>query len=168
MFKSVAYNLGLIDHEALNISHLSLEQAMHTISIATQGIIFLGTPHRNDKKFSVGQIAAMAVRAVSPNLDNEVVEVIGQDPAFEIFNNTFQEYLEKRENPVHVVSFYEQPQTLSRAVRWHTSGAEYRRAHSLHPLSSDYNENSHLASHPTTSCKTAGQPCNLGSATGSR
>jgi len=81
---------------------------MHAISIATQGIIFLGTPHKNDGKFSVGQITAMAVRAGSPDLNDEVVEVIKRDPVFECFNNTFQEYLEKREHPVHVVSFYEQ------------------------------------------------------------
>jgi len=49
---------------------------MHAISIATQGIIFLGTPHKSDGKFSVGQIAAMAVHAGSPDLDAEVLEVI--------------------------------------------------------------------------------------------
>jgi hypothetical protein len=81
---------------------------MHAISIATQGIIFLGTPHRSDGRFSVGQIVAMAVRAGSPDLDDEIVEVIRQDLVFELFNSTFQDYLEKREPPVHVVSFYEQ------------------------------------------------------------
>jgi hypothetical protein len=89
---------------------------MHAISIATQGIIFLGTPHKNDGKFSVGQITAMAVRAGSPDLDDEVVEAIKRDPVFERFNNTFQEYLEKREHSVQVVSFYEQ-RSLSRPVR---------------------------------------------------
>ena len=89
---------------------------MHAISIATQGIIFLGTPHRSDGKFSVGEIIAMAVRTESPDLDTEVVEAIKRDPVFELFNSTFQEYLEKREHPVHVVSFYER-RTLFRPVR---------------------------------------------------
>jgi len=89
---------------------------MHAISIATQGIIFLGTPHKSDGKLSVGQIVAMAVRAGSPDLDAEVLEVIKRDPVFELFNSTFQEHLGKRERPVHVVSFYEQ-QGLFRPVR---------------------------------------------------
>ena len=91
---------------------------MHAISIATQGIIFLGTPHKNDGKLSIGQITAMAVRAGSPDLDDKVEEVIKRDPVFERINNTFQEYLEKREPLVQVVSFYEQGSVLSRPVRY--------------------------------------------------
>ena len=99
---------GLISREALNISHLSPEQALHAISVATQGIVFLGTPHRNDRQFSIGLVTAMAVRAESLDLNNEVLDVIKRDPIFELSNIYFQEYLEKREHSVHVASFYEQ------------------------------------------------------------
>ena len=108
---------GLIAQEALNISHLSSLQPMHAISVATQGIIFLGTPHKNDGKFSIGQITAMAVRARCPDLDDKVVDVIKRDPVFDHFNSTFQEYLEKREPLVQVISFYEKGSLLSRPVR---------------------------------------------------
>ena len=108
---------GLIPQEALNISHLSSLQPMHAISVATQGIIFLGTPHKKDGKLSIGQITAKAVRARCPDLDDKMVEVIKRDPVFDHFNSTFQEYLEKREPLVQVISFYEKGSLLSRPVR---------------------------------------------------
>ena len=132
---------------------------MHAISDETQGIIFIGTPHTNDGKRSVGKIAAMAVRAGFPNLDDEVEEIIKQDPAFELFNNTFQEYLEKREHSVHVVSFYEEQQNLCRAVRYLDSPTILVLCI---PLSPDCDESLRFASHATTLCKVTGQPHNLG------
>jgi hypothetical protein len=125
---------------------------MHSISSATQGILFLGTPHQRDGNFSVGQIMAMAVRAERPDLDDEVVEVIKQDPIFELFNNTFQEYLEKREQPVHIVSFHEQ-RGLFRPVR-RLDACQYP----FYSLSPDCNKNLRFTSHPTTSRSAAGQP----------
>jgi hypothetical protein len=80
---------------------------MHGISIATQGIIFFGTPHRRDRRSSVGVITAKAVRSGFPSITGDVVKAIGRDSSLEYINNTFQDYLEKREPPVHIVSFYE-------------------------------------------------------------
>jgi 2-polyprenyl-3-methyl-5-hydroxy-6-metoxy-1,4-benzoquinol methylase len=94
--------------QLLNISHLAMGQAaMRAISMETRGILFFGTPHRSDGSSSVGKITAQSVRAVFPDLIPSVAKAIAQDPALEHINTTFQDFLDKREHEVHIVSFYE-------------------------------------------------------------
>ena len=104
----VLTEIKLVVSQLLNTSHLATGQAsMHAISKETRGVIFFGTPHRNDGNRGVGEIAAQSIRAGFPKLTNAVAKAIKRDPSFEHINITFQDFLDNREHPLHLVSFYE-------------------------------------------------------------
>jgi hypothetical protein len=88
---------------------LAKEANMNIISTVTSGVIFFGTPHQEDRKQSVGKMAAEAARANFPSLTRAMAKAFKQDPSLESINNTFREYLEKRfgEHAVQVTSFYD-------------------------------------------------------------
>ena len=94
--------------QLLNVSHLGTGQtAMHAISAETHGVIFFGTAHRSAGNSSIGKITAQSVRAVFPDLTNAVAKAIERDSALEYINTTFQDFLDKREHAIRLVSFYE-------------------------------------------------------------
>jgi hypothetical protein len=100
--------IKLVVSQLLNISHLAKGQAsMHAISKQTRGVVFFGTPHRNDGSRDVGKIAAQSIRAGFPKLANAVAKAIERDLSFEHINITFQDFLDKRDHPLRIVSFYE-------------------------------------------------------------
>jgi hypothetical protein len=71
-------------------------------------VVFLGAPHRETGKATLGEIAANAVAAVQPSLTNDVMcKLKISSEVFERVNDAFVKHVEKRGGTFKAITFYE-------------------------------------------------------------
>jgi len=95
------------------LCHLSSES-----SDSCRGVVFLGAPHRDTGKASIGQIAAKAAAAIQPSLTNEVIrELERSSDILDQLNDAFVKYMERRGGTFKAITFYEQPEMVAPILR---------------------------------------------------
>src|SRR5882762_856924 len=96
--------------KVLNVSRSTADRNLRSISDATRGILFFGTPHQD-----IGTITTKAILSALPNVGCDVINAIKKDSAFEQINRTFLDHL-SAENAIHIVSFYARRNSLFNPV----------------------------------------------------
>ena len=86
------------------LCHLSSESSQ-----ACRGVVFLGAPHRDTGKASLGQIAAKAAAAIQPSLTSQVMrELENSSDILDQLNDAFVKYMERRGGTFKAITFYEE------------------------------------------------------------
>ena len=71
--------------------------------------MFLGAPHRDTGKESLGQIAAKAAAAIQPSLTSQVMrELENSSDVLDQLNDAFVKYMERRGGTFKAITFYEE------------------------------------------------------------